>query len=68
MMYFGDLSKFLFSLGIFDSKNIEVFDDLYSHPFFKDIFNFIFIIIISSILYKIKMKRKLLYIIKIMKI
>jgi len=56
---FGDLSKFLFSLGIFDNKNIEVIDDLYSHPFLLDIFNYIFIIIISIILHKINEKKAL---------
>ena len=49
----GNLNQFLSSFGIIQGKT----DDLYIHPFISDIFNYIGIIIISFILYKIKEKK-----------
>ena len=51
----GDLNEDLFSLHIINNKSI---DDLYIHPFFSDIFNYISVIIISIILHKIKKKNQ----------
>ena len=50
----GYLSDFLSSLDIIDNKENN---DLYVHPFIKDIFIYIGIIIISTILYMINKKK-----------
>ena len=49
----GNLNQFLSSYGIIEEET----DNLYIHPFISDIFNYIGIIIISFILYKIKEKK-----------
>ena len=49
----GNLNQFLSSFEIIQKET----DDLYIHPFISDIFNYIGIIIISFILYKIKEKK-----------
>ena len=50
----GNLNQDLFSLNIINSKSI---DNLCLHPFFSDIFNNIFIFIISIILNKKKIMK-----------